>query len=74
MWHKNCRGELSDLKCLPCRFNEYGNDTNGDNSNSNYNDNNNNDNNNGYNDNKHKINNDIDIFVIVTNSLVSHNA
>ena len=76
MWHKNCWRELSDLKYLPCGFNEYGNDANGDNSNSNHNDNNKNDNNNGYNDNKHNnINNDIDIFVIVfCNSLVSHSA
>ena len=41
----------------PCRFNEYDNNTNGDNSNSNYNDNNN-DNNNGNTDNEYKnINN-----------------
>ena len=66
---------MPDLKYLLCGFNEYGNDTNGDNSNSNYNDNNNNDNNNGYKDNKHNnINNDTDIFVTVTNSLVLHNA
>ena len=79
MWkfdvRSHCWRELSELKYLPCGFNEYGNDANGDNSNSNHNDNNKNDNNNGYNDNKHNnINNDIDIFVIVTNSLVLHNA
>ena len=40
MSHKNRRRQLSDLAYLPCRFNEYDNNTNGDNRNSNYNDNN----------------------------------
>ena len=39
MPHKNCRRQLSDLTYLPCGFNEYDNNTNGDNRNSNYNDN-----------------------------------
>ena len=43
----------------PCGFNEYNNNTYGDNSNSNCNDSNNNDNSNGNTDNKYKnINND----------------
>ena len=47
MWHKNCRRKLSDSRYMPSGFNEYDNNTNGDNSNSNYNNNsNNNDNNN----------------------------
>ena len=45
MCRKNCRRQLFNLTYLPCRFNKYGNDTNGHNINSNNNDNNNNDNN-----------------------------
>ena len=44
---------MSDLTYPPCGFNEYDDNTSGDNSNSNYNDNKN-DNNNGNTDNKHK--------------------
>ena len=43
---------MADLTYSPCGFNEYDNNTNGDNSNSNCN--NNNDDNNGNTDNRHK--------------------
>ena len=33
MWYKNCRKWLSELTYPPCGFNEYDNNTNGDNSN-----------------------------------------
>ena len=52
MGRKNCRRQLFNLTYLSCRFNKYGNDTNGYNINSNNNDNNNNNNNNN-NDNNH---------------------
>ena len=45
VWHKNCKIKLSDLRHPRCEFNEYVNNTNGDNSNSDYNDNNNDNNN-----------------------------
>ena len=44
MWHKNCRKEIvPDLRYPPCGFNEYDENTNGDNSDGNYNDNDSND-------------------------------
>ena len=53
MGHKNCWRMVFNLTYLPCRFNKYGNETNGYNINSNNNDNNNNDNNDNT-DNKNK--------------------
>ena len=41
MWHKNCTRKVSDLTYPSCGFNEFDNNTYGDNSNSNYNDNDN---------------------------------
>ena len=62
MRHKNYQRQLSDLKYLPCGFDEYDNNTNVDNSNGTYNDNDkNNDNINANTDNKYKNINSGDI-------------